>query len=62
MSEEVMNDLKQFEPLKPARQILHPLYDNFGTALPKADARAYLKLDPASHWANIARREPEYNS
>ncbi len=46
MSEEVMNDLKQFEPLKPARQILHPLYDNFGTALPKADARAYLKLDP----------------
>jgi hypothetical protein len=30
MSEKVMNDLRSFEATKPARQVLHPLYDNFG--------------------------------
>ncbi len=38
MSEKVFADLKQFTQ-KPAQPIIHPLYDNFGEALPKAMAR-----------------------
>lgn len=44
MSEKVMHDLRQFEPLKPALQVLHPLYDNFGAAVPKTTAREKLGL------------------
>jgi len=44
MSEKVMNDLKKFENRKPARLVHHPLYDNFGTAISKEEARALLKL------------------
>ena len=36
MSEKVMNDLRQFTQ-KPAQQVVHPLYDNFGEALDKND-------------------------
>jgi glycosyltransferase involved in cell wall biosynthesis len=43
MSAKVMNDLKQFTN-KPAKQIVHPLYDNFGEAVSKEAARAYLNL------------------
>jgi glycosyltransferase involved in cell wall biosynthesis len=43
MSEKVMQDLRTFVPDKPARQVLHPLYDNFGEPLSKADARAKLR-------------------
>jgi glycosyltransferase involved in cell wall biosynthesis len=43
MSEKVMSDLRTFEPSKPARQVLHPLYDNFGEAIPKPAARALLR-------------------
>ncbi|MCY7421486.1 MAG: glycosyltransferase [Chitinophagaceae bacterium] len=43
MSEKVMKDLRQFTN-KPAKQVVHPLYDNFGEALSKAEARTYLQL------------------
>jgi glycosyltransferase involved in cell wall biosynthesis len=42
MSEGVMDDLRKFEKIKPARRVIHPLYDNFGEILPKATARQYL--------------------
>lgn len=44
MSEKVMKDLRLFTD-KPAKQVVHPLYDNFGEALDKADARKQLGLD-----------------
>ena len=44
MSEKVTNDLSQFIYDKPVRQLLHPLYDNFGEPLSKADARKHLGL------------------
>lgn len=43
MSEKVMIDLRQFEKDKPARQVNHPLYDNFGTAVPRREAREKLQ-------------------
>ncbi|MBL7734867.1 MAG: glycosyltransferase [Chitinophagaceae bacterium] len=46
MSEKVMNDLRKFEPAKPARQVLHPLYDNFGDAVSMAEARERLGIAP----------------
>ena len=44
MSGKVMNDLRQFEPTKPAKQVLHPLYDNFGASISKEEARKKLGL------------------
>jgi glycosyltransferase involved in cell wall biosynthesis len=44
MSKKVLEDLKQFSN-KPAEQILHPLYDNFGAIISKGEARKYLKLN-----------------
>ncbi len=44
MSGKVMNDLRQFEPSKPARQVLHPLYDNFGEPVSREVARTHLQL------------------
>lgn len=44
MSEKVMKDLRSFEPSKPAKQVLHPLYDNFGQAISKKEAREKLSL------------------
>jgi glycosyltransferase involved in cell wall biosynthesis len=38
MSEKVLTDLRKFTP-KPARQMPHPLYDNFGPKLDKAVGR-----------------------
>lgn len=43
MSAKVMNDLKKFSA-KPAKQIVHPLYDNFGEAISKQEARKYLNI------------------
>lgn len=43
MSEKVKEDLRLFTN-KPARQVVHPLYDNFGDALDKREARAHLSL------------------
>jgi glycosyltransferase involved in cell wall biosynthesis len=45
MSEKVMNDLRQFEKNKPAQQVLHPLYDNFGDPISKEEARKKLGID-----------------
>ena len=45
MSEKVLQDLRKFEPAKPAQLVLHPLYDNFGEAVPKASARQHLGLE-----------------
>lgn len=44
MSEKVMADLRQFEKNKPAQQVLHPLYDNFGEPVSKEEARKKLGL------------------
>ena len=44
MSEKVMSDLRQFTN-KPARKLVHPLYDNFGDRLDKAEARKHLGLN-----------------
>ncbi|MFY7651617.1 MAG: glycosyltransferase [Chitinophagaceae bacterium] len=43
MSEKVMADLRKFSQ-KPASVVVHPLYDNFGEKLNKADARKQLGL------------------
>jgi len=43
MSEKVMKDLRIFQPLKPARQVAHPLYDNFGEPISREAARQRLR-------------------
>ncbi len=47
MSEKVMNDLRKIEHQKPAQQVSHPLYDNFGEGVSKMDARTHLQIDPS---------------
>ncbi len=44
MSEKVMTDLRKFQPTKPAKLVQHPLYDNFGDIISKAEARKHLGL------------------
>ncbi|MBS1642250.1 MAG: glycosyltransferase [Bacteroidetes bacterium] len=44
MSEKVLKDLRTFTQ-KPAQQITHPLYDNFGEAIPKQKAKKYLDIN-----------------
>ena len=44
MSKKVLEDLKQFSN-KPAKQVLHPLYDNFGEIISKQEARSHLNLN-----------------
>lgn len=44
MSEKVLQDLRKFDETKPARQVLHPLYDNFGSKISKAEARKKLGI------------------
>jgi glycosyltransferase involved in cell wall biosynthesis len=44
MSEKVMKDLRIFEKTKPAQQVMHPLYDNFGEIISKQAARDYLQI------------------
>ncbi len=44
MSEKVLKDLPLFEPNKPAKFVPHPLYDNFGEAIPKQEAREKLGI------------------
>lgn len=48
MSKKVLVDLKQFSA-KPAQQVLHPLYDNFGDIISKQEAREHLGLNPADN-------------
>jgi glycosyltransferase involved in cell wall biosynthesis len=45
MSEKVLNDLRKFVSGKPMTQVLHPLYDNFGAPVNKAEARERLGLN-----------------
>jgi glycosyltransferase involved in cell wall biosynthesis len=45
MSEKVMQDLRSFESRKPAKQVLHPLYDNFGEPVSKSIARKHLGIE-----------------
>jgi len=44
MSEKVLTDLRLFEKDKPAKTVLHPLYDNFGAIVSKAEARMQLNI------------------
>jgi glycosyltransferase involved in cell wall biosynthesis len=44
MSEKVLTDLRLFTD-KPAKRIVHPLYDNFGEKIDKTEARKHLGLD-----------------
>ena len=46
MSEKVLKDLLLFEPNKPAAFVPHPLYDNFGEAVSKPEAREKLGISP----------------
>jgi len=45
----VMKDLRTFNEDKPAIQVLHPLYDNFGEPVPKSVARQKLGIDVNGH-------------
>jgi len=45
MSELVMKDLRRLAPGKPAKQVLHPLYDTFGQPVSKQEARKKLNLN-----------------
>ncbi|HXB30607.1 MAG TPA: glycosyltransferase [Puia sp.] len=42
MSDSVMDDLRKFEKTKPAKRVIHPLYDNFGEIIGKTSARKFL--------------------
>ncbi|MDR0793527.1 MAG: glycosyltransferase family 4 protein, partial [Chitinophagaceae bacterium] len=44
LSKKVLDDLKLFTQ-KPAQQAVHPLYDNFGAPVNKAEARKYLGIN-----------------
>ena len=44
MSEKVLNDLEKFNVKKRVVQVSHPLYDNFGEKIGKAEARSNLGL------------------
>lgn len=46
MSREVLQDLRSFEPTKPALFSPHPVYDNYGDPESKQEARKTIGLDP----------------
>ncbi len=46
MSQSVLQDLSKFDTKKPREYCPHPLYDNFGAAIPKKEAITALDLDP----------------
>jgi glycosyltransferase involved in cell wall biosynthesis len=50
MSREVLRDLHKFEPLKPALFSPHPVYDNYGSMLNKAEARENLGIAPQGRY------------
>jgi D-inositol-3-phosphate glycosyltransferase len=49
MSSEVMRDLRAITQ-KPAVQLFHPLYDNYGEQMPREEALRSLSLDPAHRY------------
>ncbi|MEI6434225.1 MAG: glycosyltransferase [Bacteroidota bacterium] len=51
MSRSVLTDLESFDPRKPKQYCPHPLYDNFGEPISKAEALDRLKLDPDYRYA-----------
>ena len=50
LSKSVLNDLSLFDTSKPRKYTPHPLYDNFGEIISKADAKKQLKLDNNSNY------------
>lgn len=48
MSKSVLDEVKLFAPGKPAEQSIHPIFDNFGEAVSKEQARAKLGISPAT--------------
>jgi glycosyltransferase involved in cell wall biosynthesis len=50
MSKAVMDDLRYFEPFKPAVYTPHPLYDSYGATIDKQQARQQLDLQPNGHY------------
>ncbi|HEY4965678.1 MAG TPA: glycosyltransferase [Puia sp.] len=54
MSDAVMKDLREFEKNKPAKQVIHPLYDNFGEIISRTEARQF--LNKRKNW-NIGPEE-----
>lgn len=50
MSKSVADDLNKFDQKKPRDFNPHPLFDNFGEAIPKDRAKEILGLDPASRY------------
>ncbi len=49
-SKSVLSDLNLFDASKPKRFSPHPLYDNFGAAIPKEVAKTKLGLDANKHY------------
>jgi glycosyltransferase involved in cell wall biosynthesis len=45
MSEKVLADLRLYNNTKPAKAVLHPLYDNFGEKISKEEARKHIGID-----------------
>jgi glycosyltransferase involved in cell wall biosynthesis len=45
MSEKVLADLRLYNNTKPAKAVLHPLYDNFGEKISKEEARNHIGID-----------------
>ncbi len=50
MSQQVMQDLEIFDKKRPRLYTYHPLYDNFGALLSKAEACKKLNLDPSQNY------------
>ncbi len=50
MSKSVLSDLDLFDKNKPREFCPHPLYDHYGTILPKENAIQNLHLNPAYHY------------
>jgi len=49
-SKSVLSDLNLFDASKPKRFSPHPLYDNFGAAIPKEEAKTKLGLNANKHY------------
>ncbi len=50
MSESVLEDLNQFDTVKPRVFCRHPLYDNFGAKATRDEALEFLGLDPGQRY------------
>lgn len=50
MSDSVLEDLSQFDTVKPRVFCRHPLYDNFGPKTPRNESLSFLGLDPEQRY------------